>query len=346
MTTVRRASPGRRPSMADVGRVAEVSAQTVSRYYTGGYVSTQSRARIEAAVRELGYTHSRLPQMLRAQRSRTLGFLAMGPINYGNAGILTGIGHAARAARQDVLTTQLTLDPAGPDFLDDARHALDGLISAHVDGVLVATPYLGMEDLLAEVAGSIPLVVLAESTAGTLDSVHTDSYGAARLAVEHLLALGHTRVLHLAGPADRIEAHQRARAYSDAMSAAGCAPLPLLRCAEWDAASGARAAEAADPAQFTAVAAANDEIALGFMSALRERGYSAPGDYSITGVDDMPETRFFAPPLTSAGLDFEQLGERAVGRLLDAIDGVEPTGSNMIPAWLAVRESTRAIVAE
>ncbi len=81
---------GRRPSMADVGRAAHVSAQTVSRYHTGGYVSPDARKRIERAVRDLGYQHSRLPGILRSQHTDTLGFITMGPLNFGNTGSSPG----------------------------------------------------------------------------------------------------------------------------------------------------------------------------------------------------------------------------------------------------------------
>lgn len=328
--------------MADVGRHAEVSAQTVSRFYTGGYVSDEARTRIEAAVRELGYRHNRLPQILRTQRTDTIGFLVMGPINYGNAGILTGIARAARAAGQSLLTTQLDLDPILPSSRKEIARALQNLMSMRVDGIVIGTPYLGVDVLLEQIGGSVPVVSLAEISAPGVDSVHADSYGAARLAVRHLVELGHERILHLAGPTDRNEATGRLAGYHNELAAHGLSPLPVIGCREWDAVSGAAAAEAADPSTFTGVFSANDEIALGFMAVMRSRGFVAPDDYSIVGVDDMPEARYFTPPLTSAGLDFEELGETALGMILDRIEDRPRDPLRVIPSALSVRSSTAA----
>lgn len=102
----------RRATMADVGRLAKVSAQTVSRYYTGGYVSRSTRLLIDKAVQELDYRPNRLPQSLRAGHTDTIGLLLMSPITYGSSGILTGIGRRARAEGQALVINQLDLDPS------------------------------------------------------------------------------------------------------------------------------------------------------------------------------------------------------------------------------------------
>jgi DNA-binding LacI/PurR family transcriptional regulator len=329
--------------MAEVGRRAQVSAQTVSRYFNDGYVSPESRARIEAAVAELGYRFNRLPRNLRSERTETLGFLALGPLNYGNASILTGISRAARAAGQTLMTTQFELDASDASAREQVFRDLDNLMALRVDGVVVATPYFGLAPILEHIDGAIPTVTLSESTEPGVRSAHADSYGAARLAMQHLLDAGHTRILHLAGPANRNEAGARVQGYRDALSEAGLAPLPVIECAEWDAVSGADSAARIDVGSFTAVFAANDEIALGFMSELGERGLAAPDDYSIVGIDDMPEARYFSPPLTSARLDFELVGETAVRMILDLVGGRSDTPNEVIASSLSVRRSTRAI---
>lgn len=330
---------GRRPSMADVGRAAHVSAQTVSRYHTGGYVSPDARARIERAVRDLGYQHSRLPGILRSQRTDTLGFITMGPLNFGNTGILAGVNRAARDEGQQLLTAQLDLDPSAPSSTADIRRTLQSLTSMRVDGIIVGTPYIGVEALLDE-AGTVPVVSLSERAPDGVDTVHADSYGAARLGVRHLVELGHRRIVHLAGPDDRNEASERVRGYLDELAAHDIDPLPVEACAEWDADSGAAAARRIDPTTFTAVASGNDEIALGFMSVMRERGFRAPVDYSIVGIDDMPEAKYFTPALTSARLDFEALGEAALRLVLDRIRGTSVVRERVLPSVLALRAST------
>ncbi|MCU1530228.1 MAG: hypothetical protein JWP75_3991 [Frondihabitans sp.] len=329
--------------MADVGRAAEVSAQTVSRFYTGGYVSPEARTAIERAIHDLGYQRSRLPNILRSERTDTIGYLSMGPLNFGNSGILTGISQAARTEQQSLITTQLDLDPSAPSSRTEVEHTLENFLSMRVDGIVVGTPYSGLEDLLQLAGRSVEVVSLSEAVTVGIDSVHADSYGAARLAVEHLIALGHRKILHLAGPGNRNEAGERVRGYLDELGAAGLDPLPLVHCAEWDAASGAACAVTVDDSTYTAVFAANDEIALGFMSAERARGRTAPENYSIVGVDDMPEARYFVPPLTSAGLDFVQLGETALHMVLDRIRNTSERPREIISATLSIRQSTAAL---
>jgi DNA-binding LacI/PurR family transcriptional regulator len=336
-------NPRRRPSMIDVGRRADVSAQTVSRFYTGGYVSPEARDRIEAAVRELGYRHNRLPRNLRAVHTDTIGLLNLGPINFGNAGILMGVNRAARAADQALVTTQYELDPSAPGVRDQVFRDVDNLLSMRVDGLVIATPYTGIELLVDHIGDAVPVVSLSESASPRVRSVHADSYDAGLLAVRHLVGLRHRRILHVSGPADRDQASSRLHGYLDGLAEAGLEPLPVLEAEEWDAASGARCADRADPDGFTAVFAANDVIALGFMSRMRARGLEAPRDFSIVGVDDMPEAQFFSPALTSARLDFELLGETALRMVLSLVRGIEPDVQPVIATSLSVRDSTRAI---
>lgn len=104
-----------RPSLTDVGRLAGVSAQTVSRYFTGrGYVGTETRARIDAAIAQLGYRPNNAARSLRAGRSKTLGVLALGPLNYGAASILTGLTQTATTAGYGLMIAQLDIDPDLP----------------------------------------------------------------------------------------------------------------------------------------------------------------------------------------------------------------------------------------
>ncbi|GAB3600623.1 LacI family DNA-binding transcriptional regulator [Microbacterium tumbae] len=332
-----------RPSMADVGREAEVSAQTVSRYFTGGYISDQARERVERAVAKLGYRHNRLARNLRVQRTDTIGFLIMGPLNYGNAEILTGVTAAARGRRLSVITTQLFADPSSPDSVADVRGALDHFLSFRVDGIIAGTPYLEVDRQLSEYAQDVALVTLSEAAQAEADVAGADSYGAATLAMRHLVELGHTRILHVAGPLGRIEAEERVRAYGDVLADAGIEPLPILRCREWESHSGAAHGATVDPGTFTAVFAANDVIALGFMGAMEERGLRAPRDYSIAGIDGMPDAGYFSPPLSTAVLDFQELGRTAVEMLEQRIRASEPQEHVIIPPAFIARASTQPL---
>ena len=331
----------KRPSMIDVGRHANVSAQTVSRYFTGGYVSLEKRARVEAAVRELGYRQNRLPVSLRAEYTETIGFLMLGPLNYGNAGILSGLSRAARIHHQTLVTSHFETNPASSKTTwSEVLRDIDRFLSMRVDGLVITTPYVGVEKLVKHVHGAVPLLTPVESTDKEASLVYANSYPAARLAVRHLVELGHRRILHIAGPTHRIQSSTRRQAYLDELAEAGLTPLPIVECAEWDAASGALCAQLVNPRDFTAVFAANDEVALGFSSVLRSRGFEAPRDYSIVGFDDMPEARYFTPPLTTMRVDFERIGETALSKILELVRGEAPSVSAPIQSSLIVREST------
>ncbi|MCM6764518.1 substrate-binding domain-containing protein [Rathayibacter sp. ZW T2_19] len=334
------ASSRARPSMADVGRRAEVSAQTVSRFFTGGYVAPATRERIESAIAALGYRHNRVARNLRVQSTDTIGFLAMGPLNYGNAELLTGVSRAARATGLSLITALLDTDPGVPSSPEEVRHAVDKLLSFQVDGIIVGTPYEGLDELLDYIATSVPVVTRSEHDNASVDSTSADSFGAGYLGTRHLLELGHRRILHLAGPRDRNEAVERERGYRAALEEAGVPALEVLRCREWDAGSGAEHARMVDPESFTAVSAANDQIALGFLQTMAERGRIAPDDYSIVGVDDMPDSEYFSPPLTTMHLDHQALGETALRMLAERIRTGERQQRTSVSARLVVRRST------
>lgn len=328
-----------RPRMVDVGRLANVSAQTVSRYFTGGYVSAPTRERIERAVAELGYRPHPAARRLKSNRAEAIGVIAMGPSNFGIWSILEGMTSAVRKADYTLVIGQLDILPYQPDARAEMEAAVDHLLLSGVDGIIVGTPYAGGEELLDDLAADVPLVVISERPDSSDNSVRTDSYGAGRMAMEHLIALGHRRILHVAGDPSTNEAAAREASYRDALAAHGVPPLPI-QGSEWTAQSGFECGSAVDPDEFTAVFAGNDAIALGFMSAMRSRGFEAPGRYSIVGIDDMPDTRFYAPPLTTVSLGFEDLGGAAVEVMLERMSTRASVPQRVIEPRLVLREST------
>jgi DNA-binding LacI/PurR family transcriptional regulator len=341
MTMRPRISPRTQPSMADVGRLADVSAQTVSRYFTGtGYVSAETRERITAAVAELGYRPNHLARAFRVNRTNTIGVMTMGAMNYGITALYSGLTQAARATDYSVVISHIDADMDAPGALEEARQVLENLQSLQVDGIILATQYRDADELFEGISDRLPVVTLSGRPRPSADTAALDSYQAGLLATQHLIQLGHERIVHVSGARDRNETFERERGYLAAMNEAGLAPLPPLPGTDWSAESGHRAGMVADPATFTAVFAANDEIALGFMSALRSRGFEAPRDYSIVGVDDMPETPFYAPPLTTMRMDFNQLGTVAFEMVRHHIETGERVDLQVLPSALVIREST------
>ena len=146
----------------------------------------------------------------------------------------------------------------------------------------------------------------------------------------------------VAGPADRNEAYERARGYHEALAEAGLEPLPLVR-GDWSADSGHAAGLAVDPTLFTAVFSGNDQMALGFLAAMRERGLRAPEDFSIVGVDDMPDARYFDPPLSTMAMDFAALGSTAFSMVERRIHTGEHQSRQVLTPVLVPRTSSAAV---
>lgn len=329
--------------MADVGRLANVSTQTVSRFFTGvGYVRTETRERIAAAIEELGYIPNQSARNLRAKRSNTVGVLSMGGLNYGSAGVLTGLALAARAADVTLTIAQLDLDFEARNWEAEAKRALDHFVAVQVDGIVVSTPIPGADHLLDGLAESIPVFTVSELPWSQEASAGTHSHAAGLGATRYLISLGHRDILHIAGPATRNEAAERERGYRDAMDEAGLEPNVVLGATDWSAASGFQAGGVADPSTFTAAFASNDEIALGFMSAMETRGFRSPHDYSVIGVDDMPTAAYFSPPLTSMRLDFRALGTATFQMLHQQILTGQHADHYVEEPELVVRGSTAA----
>jgi DNA-binding LacI/PurR family transcriptional regulator len=334
-----------RPRMVDVGRLANVSAQTVSRYYTGGYVGRSARERIERAVAELGYRPHPAARRLKSNRAEAIGVIAMGPPNFGIWSILEGMTRGVRHAGFTLVIGQLDILAGDPDSPSEVEAAVDHLLLSGVDGIVVATPYAGAEELLGDSVTDIPVVVISERPEATENSIGGDSYQAGLLAMEHLIALGHRRILHVSGDPATIESAQREASYRDSLARHGVQPLPV-RGRDWTAEAGYEIGTSADPQEFSAVFAGNDAIASGFMSAMRTRGLDAPRDYSIVGIDNMPETRFYAPPLTTVTLDFVALGQTAVDMMLQRIRDGGSVPRHTISPRLEVRQSTAPALPE
>jgi DNA-binding LacI/PurR family transcriptional regulator len=332
-----------RPKMVDVGRLAGVSAQTVSRYYTGkGYVGAETRERIESAIAQLNYQFNGSARNLRVNETRTIGVLVTGPSVYGTWSILQGLNEAAHDAGYALFTSWVEFNPADASTPRDVHEALDRFLSARVDGILISSPHPGIEDTLQRVWETVPIVILSGHAWPNADSATVDSYEAALLATRHLVELGHRRILHIAGPAQINEAQDREHGYRDALAEVAAAPLPVLR-GDWSAQSGYEAGSGVDVRDFSAVFSGNDQMALGFMNALRRRGLVAPADYSIAGVDDMPDARHFAPPLTTVWMDFVELGRAGFRMLVERIATGERVPRHVIRPRLVVRESTARV---
>ena len=334
--TTRTRAP-RRVVMSDVGRLAGVSHQTVSRVVNGSpHVRPQTRERVLEAMEELGYRPNPVARALATGRSNTLGVVSFDTTLYGPASTLYGIERAAHDAGYFIIIASLkSLDRRS------VMDAVERLRFRGVDGILVIAPQEDAVNALLHAPPGIPLVAVEAGPDDTVPVVAVDQFAGAMIATRHLLELGHRTVWQIAGPRDFIEGQQRVEGWRHTLRAAGAEP-PALLFGDWSARAGYEHGRAlsGDPA-VTAIFAANDQMALGVLRAVHEAGREIPAQISVVGFDDIPEAPYLMPPLTTVRQDFDEVGSRSLHLLLTRIETGEraPAGSLVAPE-LIVRAST------
>ncbi len=331
----------RPPVMADVARVAGVSHQTVSRVLNDlPNVHPSTRQRILQAIEELGYRRNLSARALVTRHSRVLGVVSFDTTLYGPASTVHGIEQAARAAGYFISIVSLKAITR-----DERQEAIQHLAGQGIDGIVVVAPQRQAAQALASVPDDIPAVAVEGGRARKVPVVSVDQVGGARLAVQHLLDLGHETVWHVAGPDDWLEAEGRLKGWRETLEAAG-RRCPTALAGDWSPRSGYEAGLRL-PAEATAVFVANDQMALGLLRALSERGVRVPDEVSVVGFDDLPEAEFFSPPLTTVRQDFGLVGRHSIELLLGQLQGDPPGHSpaatcGRVAASLMPRASTAA----
>ncbi|MEU1973039.1 LacI family DNA-binding transcriptional regulator [Microbacterium sp. NPDC019599] len=306
------ASARRPPSIRDVARLADVSHQTVSRVLNNHpSIRPETRDRVLEAMETLHYVPNRAARALVTSRSQTIGILAASSTMYGPASSIASIEAAARARGYWVSTANI--DSSNPQSITDG---LAHLMAQSVEGLVVIAPQVRVVRALAAQQLDIPYVTLQSTDLDPDHTLSVDQIAGARLATKHLISLGHRHIYHIAGPQDWIEAEARMRGFLEEMGA-NDAPITPPILGDWSANFGYYAgSELLRVRDFTAIFAANDQMALGLMHAIRDEGLDVPRDISIVGFDDIPEAAHFWPPLTTVRQDFPELGRRAVELLL------------------------------
>lgn len=327
---------GRRPSIRDVARLADVSHQTVSRVLNEHpSIRPETRTRVLAVMADLQYTPNRAARALVTSRSRTIGILSAFSEQYGPASSTAAIEAAARKRGHWVSTANI--EPSDPQSI---AAGLAHLMAQSVEGLVVIAPQVRVFRALAAQRIEIPYVTLQSTDLDPSHTLSVDQIAGAKLATRHLIDLGHRQIYHLAGPQDWIEAEARMRGFLEEMGDSDVpTTAPIL--GDWTAEFGYYAGrELLQVRDFTAIFSSNDQMALGLLHAIRDEGLDVPRDISIVGFDDIPEAAHFWPPLTTVRQDFAELGRRCVDLLLGPVDGLLPPTSAAIAPELIVRAST------
>jgi DNA-binding LacI/PurR family transcriptional regulator len=331
-------------TITDVARLAGVSHQTVSRVINeGGRVRPATRARVDDAIRRLNYRPSAAARALVTRRTRRIGLVSTGATLYGPSSIMAAFTQAAgRAGYQVAIASLAATDRAS------LTAAIDLLLSQDVEALVVIVADYSMFEVLGELAVSVPLLAAESSGDGGGVSVAIDQRAGGRIATEHLIGLGHRRLLHVAGPAGSVDAAERQAGWREVLAEAGLeAAEPVV--GSWLPDSGYAigralvAARAIGRGGATGIFCANDQMAIGLLHAFADAGLSVPGDVGVVGFDDIPEAAHFPPPLTTVRQDFAELGARIMAEVMRTLDGNGSPRMLRSSPELIVRGSTSAL---
>jgi DNA-binding LacI/PurR family transcriptional regulator len=328
-------------TLDDVAAHCGVSYQTVSRVVNNSpLVSEKTRACVLKAVAELGYRPNLAARRLATRRSRLIGMVGTKITYYGPAQIMVSVEETAKRAGYNLMFVGVE-HPSKAQLVT----AIDKLCEHQVDGVVLGVRVKGAIDFIRELCRDVPFVTLHSGRDAEVPSVIVDQTLGVRLATRHLLDLGHERIACIAGPPGWTASKERQTAWAQTLRSAGLQPGPCVE-GDWSAESGFAAVGqllTSSPGQFTAIVAGNDHMALGALRALHAKGVRVPKHISVVGYDDLPESRFFEPPLTTIRHDFARQGERCVEVLLRLINGepVDPLCQVLRPE-LVIRESIAA----
>lgn len=324
-----------------VAAASGVSPSTVSRILNGtAVVSPEKRAAVDRAIEELGFVPNPIARGLAGGRTMSVGVVtqAIDSPFYGVA--LRGIEEVLADAGYSPLFA------SGHWHAEHERRCIENLRSRKVDGLIVLDGRTS-DEALSKLAQSLPLVITGRHLeAENLYSLHSNNFEGARLATHHLLSIGHRQIAFITGDPLHPDATERLNGYKAALKAAGVRFKPALVVpGKYFEESGLMAVERLIDSRepFTAIFAANDQMAFGAALALHRRGLRVPDDVSLVGFDDLAGATHAIPPLTTIHQAAHELGRGAARALLQLLNGQAP--DEVLPEpRLIQRASTRALV--
>lgn len=325
--------------MEDVARAAGVSVATVSKVVNGRYgVSRATSERVSAVIDQLGYETSLGAQSLRSHRTNVIGVL-LAEFEPFSTELLKGASDAVAGTGYELLAYSGGHRGGAVGW---ERRSLSRLGGTLIDGAIIVTP------TVMDARPGVPVVAVDPHTGPTgVPTVDSDNFAGAVLATQHLLRLGHRRIAHLSGRADLESSRLREDGFRHAMAEAGV-PVDeqLVRVGGYRPEGAEQSAREllSLPDRPTAIFAANDLSAIRTMQVARDMGLSVPGDLSVMGFDNVPESAVAVPPLTTIEQPLRQMGEEALRMLVAVLDGHEPPTTHLrLPTALVERSSCRAL---
>jgi LacI family transcriptional regulator len=335
-------------TLQDVARLAGVSIKTVSRVVNHqGEISEKTRQRVQAAIDQLGYRPNFLARSLVRQRTNTLAVVAWGIEYYGPSRALVGVEERAHQLGYSLLLSLLNQ----PNEYDRER-VLGPLLALRVEGIIWAVPGVGDNHAWlsqGQLAHLPSIVFLSTAVQPGVAVVAVDNQSGARYAMQHLIDQGRRKIGIIKGPMDWWEARERHLGWKNTLEQSGLtSSQSLVVESNWSAAGGEQAMRQLlmQEPDIDAVFASSDQIALGALGVIHESGRRVPQDLAIAGFDDIPESAFYWPPLTTVHQHLTEVGRIAVQHLHEMIetrrgaiqtDEPDPT---FIEPELVVRAST------
>jgi LacI family transcriptional regulator len=333
-------------TLRDVAAAARVHPATASRALNPGtrlLVSEETARRVIEAAERLGYRPNPVARSLRTRRSHTVGLLIPDLNNPLFPPIVRGL--------EDRLADHGYVALIGNTDGDAKRERLvfDQMRARHVDGFVLATATLHSPILDEAVEADLPVVLMNRTAQGyPFSSVSVDNEQGMRAAVAHLASLGHTRIGHIAGPQEISTGVSRLRGFLEGMRQHGLAAADsqIVYASGYTIEEGLRCGRdlLAAHSELTAIAAANDMLAVGCYEAFDELGLRCPEDISVIGFNDMPFIDRLRPPLSTVRFPHYQLGTEAAKLLIERIEGGDgPVKILFLAPELVARGSTRPV---
>jgi LacI family transcriptional regulator len=334
-----RAAPA---TIRDVADLAGVSTATVSRVLAGiGNPKPDTASAVVRAVKQLGYRPSGVARSLRMKRTRTLGLIVTDIQNPFFPELVQAADSAARALNYSIILGSAAYDE------HRAMHYLDLMVDRRVDGLIIASSQLSEASWQWLLASPVPVVVVnAEPSGLPVPVITSDNVGGTRLAVEHLVGLGHRKLAYIRGYEGFTADLPRVEGFRKACTDAGIPAANLVEVrgdGQFEGGEQATARLLASGTDITAIVCHNDVTAIGAMRAIRASGRRVPLHISVVGCDDIAAASWVVPALTTVAQQKAEMGSMAVERLAAALDDPEHVGAAetiRLPMVLRIREST------